>query len=253
MPSSDHNPTAGISNGKNLAVENSLSRRSLQPLQVGIGTPPRTLHLLMDTGSDIIWTQCPPCDPCFEQPDPIFQPTQSSTYYAFDCAEDPCKYFSPRMRRALGQAPRHPTGNVRSFGPDPLKRLIIDSGTVYSSLPTVAYNVVKSSLEESIHHLGESEDPNKLLDLCYTVTDEEDFAQIPSVTFHFAENADWVAKPEALFDAVDDEYTVYCLGMLSTRGTSTPIFGGLFQRDMFVEYDLQQQNLFFAPTNCVGM
>ena len=46
---------------------------------VGFGTPKRDLTLMFDTGSPTTWIQCKPCD-CYEQEEPIFDPSQSSTF-----------------------------------------------------------------------------------------------------------------------------------------------------------------------------
>ncbi|ERN16888.1 hypothetical protein AMTR_s00057p00162890 [Amborella trichopoda] len=62
-------------------------------MKVGIGTPARELQFLVDTGSDIVWTQCLPCTSCFNQTSPTFDPTKSSTYRKIGCSEPLCKYL----------------------------------------------------------------------------------------------------------------------------------------------------------------
>ncbi|XP_044464940.1 aspartyl protease AED1-like [Mangifera indica] len=47
---------------------------------VGFGTPKRDLTLMFDTGSSTTWIQCKPCMNCYDQEDPIFDPSQSSTF-----------------------------------------------------------------------------------------------------------------------------------------------------------------------------
>ncbi|XP_078154276.1 aspartyl protease AED1-like isoform X3 [Carex rostrata] len=60
-------------------------------VHVGIGTPSKTLTLVLDTGSDVTWTQCKPCQRfCYTQQDPIFDPSQSSTYMNVTCNSTPC-------------------------------------------------------------------------------------------------------------------------------------------------------------------
>ncbi|XP_031276412.1 aspartyl protease AED1-like [Pistacia vera] len=60
---------------------------SLQPIgadnyvvTVGFGTPKRDLTLMFDTGSATTWIQCKPCINCYELEEPIFDPSQSSTF-----------------------------------------------------------------------------------------------------------------------------------------------------------------------------
>ncbi|XAR55575.1 Nepenthesin [Bertholletia excelsa] len=60
-------------------------------MNVSIGTPAVPLSAIVDTGSDLIWTQCLPCLKCFSQPTPIFDPSKSSTSSNASCTSDLCK------------------------------------------------------------------------------------------------------------------------------------------------------------------
>jgi hypothetical protein len=52
-------------------------------MQVKIGSPnPVTLHLIVDTGSDLIWTKC--------QPSSLYKPGQSSSYSKASCGSNVC-------------------------------------------------------------------------------------------------------------------------------------------------------------------
>jgi hypothetical protein len=42
-----------------------------------IGTPPQPVQLTLDTGSDLVWTQCRPCKVYFRQALPYFDPSLS--------------------------------------------------------------------------------------------------------------------------------------------------------------------------------
>ncbi|KAM0941616.1 putative nepenthesin [Dioscorea sansibarensis] len=58
---------------------------------IGFGTPKRDLSLIFDTGSDVTWIQCQPCvSSCYTQQEPIFEPTQSSTYSNVSCSAPAC-------------------------------------------------------------------------------------------------------------------------------------------------------------------
>src|SRR5438105_1675901 len=48
------------------------------PIQ--LGTPPQEASIIIDTGSDLTWIQSQPCNKCYTQADPIFDPSKSSTY-----------------------------------------------------------------------------------------------------------------------------------------------------------------------------
>ncbi|XP_010548000.1 PREDICTED: aspartic proteinase nepenthesin-1 isoform X1 [Tarenaya hassleriana] len=60
-------------------------------MKLSAGTPPVTYSAIVDTGSDLIWTQCKPCTKCFDQPTPIFDPEKSSSFSKLGCSSDPCK------------------------------------------------------------------------------------------------------------------------------------------------------------------
>ncbi|XP_057510803.1 aspartic proteinase CDR1-like [Actinidia eriantha] len=60
-------------------------------MQFGIGTPPYSTLAIVDTGSDLTWTQCLPCKKCFTQKSPLFNPTSSSTYKVAPCCSKPCQ------------------------------------------------------------------------------------------------------------------------------------------------------------------
>ncbi|WOH00537.1 hypothetical protein DCAR_0519903 [Daucus carota subsp. sativus] len=60
-------------------------------MNISIGTPPKPFSAILDTGSDLIWTQCSPCTKCFDQPTPVFDPKNSSSYSAIPCSSQLCK------------------------------------------------------------------------------------------------------------------------------------------------------------------
>jgi len=56
-------------------------------VKLAVGTPPQPVELLLDTGSDLIWTQCGTnCPSCYDQPLPYFQPSRSSNLPCFSSA-----------------------------------------------------------------------------------------------------------------------------------------------------------------------
>jgi len=63
-------------------------------MKVAIGTPNISMSSVMDTGSDLIWTQCKPCVDCYKQPTPIYDPSSSSTYSKVPCSSPLCQGFS---------------------------------------------------------------------------------------------------------------------------------------------------------------
>lgn len=62
-------------------------------LRIGLGTPARELTLVLDTGSELAWTQCIPCASamaCFSQIDAIFNPASSNSYKPVACGSSAC-------------------------------------------------------------------------------------------------------------------------------------------------------------------
>ncbi|CAA7049221.1 unnamed protein product [Microthlaspi erraticum] len=63
-------------------------------MKLQIGTPPVEIEAILDTGSDLIWTQCLPCVNCddHQQAPTVFDPSKSSSYKAKICDDGPCPY-----------------------------------------------------------------------------------------------------------------------------------------------------------------
>lgn len=60
-------------------------------MSYSIGTPPFKVYGLLDSGSNLIWLQCKPCDICYNQTYPIFNPSKSSSYQNIPCSSSACK------------------------------------------------------------------------------------------------------------------------------------------------------------------
>ncbi|KAL9300961.1 putative nepenthesin [Arabidopsis thaliana] len=65
---------------------------SIYLMKLQVGTPPFEIVAEIDTGSDIIWTQCMPCPNCYSQFAPIFDPSKSSTFREQRCNGNSCHY-----------------------------------------------------------------------------------------------------------------------------------------------------------------
>lgn len=64
-------------------------------MDVFIGTPPKHFSLILDTGSDLNWLQCSPCEDCYEQVGPKYDPSTSSSYAAIPCSSEQCGLVAP--------------------------------------------------------------------------------------------------------------------------------------------------------------
>ncbi|KAJ7951309.1 Protein ASPARTIC PROTEASE IN GUARD CELL 1-like [Quillaja saponaria] len=68
--------------------------------RLGVGTPPKYVYMVLDTGSDVVWIQCAPCRKCYTQADPVFDPTKSRSYAGIPCGSPLCRQLdSPGCNR----------------------------------------------------------------------------------------------------------------------------------------------------------
>ncbi|WOL13614.1 aspartic proteinase nepenthesin-1-like [Canna indica] len=69
-------------------------------IDFSIGTPRLPISAVLDTGSELVWTQCRPCEQCVEQVTPIYDPSKSSSFSKIPCtspmyAYELFKQFNP--------------------------------------------------------------------------------------------------------------------------------------------------------------
>ncbi|CAK7348519.1 unnamed protein product [Dovyalis caffra] len=83
-------PTVAASVSPNAAESEVTSNRGEYLMSLSLGTPPFKILGIADTGSDLIWTQCKPCEGCYKQVDPLFDPKSSKTYRDFSCDARQC-------------------------------------------------------------------------------------------------------------------------------------------------------------------
>ncbi|CAB4296008.1 unnamed protein product [Prunus armeniaca] len=62
-------------------------------VRIGVGSPPRSQYIVIDSGSDIVWVQCQPCSQCYHQSDPIFDPAHSASYMGVSCSSSVCGHL----------------------------------------------------------------------------------------------------------------------------------------------------------------
>ncbi|CAL0335298.1 unnamed protein product [Lupinus luteus] len=75
-----------------------ISDNGVHIIEMSLGNPPTKYYGIMDTGSDLIWSQCLPCEDCFPQNYPYFDPKKSSTYTSVYCQEHECNQLEERNK-----------------------------------------------------------------------------------------------------------------------------------------------------------
>nr|POE91477.1 aspartyl protease family protein [Quercus suber] len=69
---------------------------------VGLGTLKTDQTLAFDTGTDLTWAQCKPCErQCYKQVDPIFDPSKSTSYTNISCPTPLCTQLTSSTRERL--------------------------------------------------------------------------------------------------------------------------------------------------------
>ncbi|CAI9097087.1 OLC1v1033397C1 [Oldenlandia corymbosa var. corymbosa] len=59
-------------------------------VRIGVGSPARNQYMVIDSGSDIVWVQCQPCNLCYHQSDPVFDPSLSASFSGVSCGSFLC-------------------------------------------------------------------------------------------------------------------------------------------------------------------
>ena len=67
-------------------------------MSITIGTPPTNVLAIADTGSDLTWVQCKPCQQCYKENGPIFDKEKSSSYKSEPCDSRNCNALSTTER-----------------------------------------------------------------------------------------------------------------------------------------------------------
>ncbi|MED6184178.1 hypothetical protein PIB30_044989 [Stylosanthes scabra] len=62
---------------------------------VSVGLGGQNVSMIVDTGSDLTWVQCQPCDSCYDQQGPLFQPLSSPSYKSILCNSTTCRTLNP--------------------------------------------------------------------------------------------------------------------------------------------------------------
>uniref|UniRef100_A0A2P2J8D1 Protein ASPARTIC PROTEASE IN GUARD CELL 1 n=1 Tax=Rhizophora mucronata TaxID=61149 RepID=A0A2P2J8D1_RHIMU len=92
-PASNGSPPRGT--GFSSSVVSGLAQGSGEYFtRLGVGTPPRYVYMVLDTGSDIVWIQCAPCRKCYSQADPIFDPSRSRSFVRVPCGSPLCNQLN---------------------------------------------------------------------------------------------------------------------------------------------------------------
>ena len=139
--------------------------------------------------------------------------------------------------------------------------LFIDSGSTFTSLAEPGYKPFLEAVRSNISAEPVNASATTGFDLCYNSNSKLPAAiHYPTIIFHFAGGAEYVLPPEKSFmfisgaGAADDEQELVCLAFSSSgSGSGFSVLGNFQQQNFHIVYDLGDNKLSFAPTNCASL
>ncbi|CAA0815466.1 Eukaryotic aspartyl protease family protein [Striga hermonthica] len=210
--------------GQSLGVANYYTR-------IGLGTPPTTHLVVVDTGSSFSWIQCQPSNPAYK-----FTPLVSDQ-------RDPTLYFVKLSGVSVGG---RPLGLLASdFGVP----TIIDSGTTISRLAGPVYAALRAELVRVISMRFKSAGSFSILDACFVGGSEEIGRVVPAVVLVFGGGATMnLAAHNVLIEVVKG---TTCLSLAGNSGLrDLAIIGNQQQQGFDIGYDVGSSRIGFAAGGC---
>lgn len=125
---------------------------------------------------------------------------------------------------------------------------IIDSGTVITRLPPVAYSAVSAAFDELMRTMYPRAQSYSLLDTCYDISANSTI-RVPTVSFTFGGNVKVDLAPSGIIVIISRSQV--CLAFAGNSDPSdVAIYGNVQQKTFEVVYDVAGGKLGFAPAGC---
>eukprot|EP00253_Pinus_taeda_P028106 PITA_28106 len=129
------------------------------------------------------------------------------------------------------------------------KGTVVDSGTTITKLSIAAYDAVKTSLRNKTQNLPSAE-PHLFLDTCYNLSGYSD-VNLPTITFHFANNSDMTVSHKGMLYPVKDDGSQTCLAFTATEPVDDyTIIGNFQQQGTRMVFDNKGGRIGFASGSC---
>ncbi|XP_020091045.1 aspartic proteinase nepenthesin-1-like [Ananas comosus] len=127
--------------------------------------------------------------------------------------------------------------------------VIIDSGTGFTRLNRVAHDQVKSAFASQLK-LSVINDSTGTFDVCFSVPISSYLrVEVPKLIYHF-EGADMDVPRDNYVVDLDEGGGLMCLLVSKSKSNDVSIIGNIHQQNMWIEYDLEKNELGFAPAQC---
>ncbi|KAL2930318.1 hypothetical protein RDABS01_035728 [Bienertia sinuspersici] len=69
----------------------------------------KNMTVIVDTGSDLTWVQCEPCNACYNQLEPIFNPSTSLSFKSISCNSSACRWLQDQATGNSGACAYSPS------------------------------------------------------------------------------------------------------------------------------------------------
>ncbi|KAM7252810.1 hypothetical protein ACFE04_025428 [Oxalis oulophora] len=223
-------------------------------VEVQIGTPPITQHLIVDTGSDPSWFQCGPCLHCYQQTDPIIDWSSTSSLPLMDCDTRACDHWFlgysscdsymwinnqcgfkvqyDDKSYAKGMVVTETIG----MGGLVFKEVVMgcandNGGSLIGASGILGLGGGHSFLEQLGHQVGGIQEMDTCFDLSMIKT-----MQIPTISFYFSSGNILVLSSQNILIRLDPTVLHYCLAF--TPSSQFTVIGNVQMQDLVITYDM---------------
>merc|ERR1711915_756155 len=124
---------------------------------------------------------------------------------------------------------------------------IIDSGTSLTYLAEEAYEIILEALSVVITYPRATMMSPQQFDLCFNTSGVSEL-EFPKFSIIFIGGKTFCPPPENYILQIEDD--VSCLGLRPIAEPGPSIIGNLLQQNFFIQYNLPQSLLGFAPADC---
>ncbi|KAK4853392.1 hypothetical protein QYF36_008526 [Acer negundo] len=245
------------------ATDGSLFQTSNFVVKVGLGTPKKELSLVLDTGSDLTWTQCLPCESsqtCYKQKEPLFDRTKSSTYLTISKTDSVCKYVHrpvtvPTIAASLCfYGVRYSDeDSSTSTGFFSKETLTLSKDKINGFLFGCGINQKGDfNLEAGMMGLNQEEASivSQTADTCYDLS-KTTSVKVPEISFFFKDGKVVGMPGKSSLVTYSKTNSQVCLGFAPyEKGDEETIIGNQVQRTMEVVYDVARQRIGFSRKGC---
>ncbi|KAK9757367.1 hypothetical protein RND81_01G157500 [Saponaria officinalis] len=132
---------------------------------------------------------------------------------------------------------------------------VIDTGIAMTYIIREAYHVVMLAIKDFMkvnnYNVREMKTPELGYELCYRRYKNPKHVNLPTVTFHFSNNADYIIPTTSTFymsKTSNDHRDMYCMNFFPDDHRS--YLGALHQVHKRIVYDTRNSVLYFAEVNC---